>query len=65
MNLGEAKTKKETYALIRDKKMEVTIEELTEGLPKEFAMYFQHCRDLKFDEKPDYEFLRKILRDLM
>jgi casein kinase 1 len=31
---------------------------------QEFVTYFQYVRSLKFDEKPDYAFLRRMFRDL-
>ncbi len=30
----------------------------------EFVTYFQYCRSLRFDDKPDYSYLRKMFRDL-
>ena len=59
-----AKTKKEKYEKIRDKKVETTVEELCKGYPEEFPAYFTYCRKLAFDEKPDYAFLRKLFKDL-
>lgn len=33
-------------------------------LPDEFIEYMNYCRDLKFEEKPDYNYLRRIFKDL-
>ena len=30
----------------------------------EFAIYLQYCRCLKFEEKPDYQYLRQLFRNL-
>jgi hypothetical protein len=54
-----AKSKKEKYDKIRDMKVSTTIDSLCHGYPKEFVDYFNYCRDLKFEDKPDYNFLRK------
>eukprot|EP01012_Entosiphon_sulcatum_P065493 TRINITY_DN9444_c0_g3_i2.p1 TRINITY_DN9444_c0_g3~~TRINITY_DN9444_c0_g3_i2.p1 ORF type:complete len:456 (+),score=57.92 TRINITY_DN9444_c0_g3_i2:154-1368(+) len=46
------------------------VEVLCEGLPSEFAVYLSYARDLKlklklnFKAKPDYQYLRKLFRDL-
>ncbi|KAL6974818.1 non-specific serine,threonine protein kinase [Sarracenia purpurea var. burkii] len=34
------------------------------GYPTEFASYFHYCRSLRFDDKPDYAYLKRIFRDL-
>jgi hypothetical protein len=59
-----AKTKKEKYEKIRDKKLSTSIETLTRGYPEEFAIYMNYCRSLKFEEKPDIGYLRKLFKDL-
>ena len=59
-----AKTKKEKYEKIRDKKLSTSIEALTKGYPEEFAIYMNYCRSLKFEEKPDIGYLRKLYKDL-
>jgi len=33
-------------------------------LPEEFAIYLNYCRSLKFEEKPDIGYLRKLFKDL-
>jgi hypothetical protein len=37
---------------------------LCKGYPMEFVTYFQYCRSLRFDDKPDFSYLRKMFRDL-
>lgn len=37
---------------------------LCRGYPTEFASYFHYCRSLRFDDKPDYVYLKKIFRDV-
>ncbi|KAL9022929.1 MAG: hypothetical protein Q9196_007468, partial [Gyalolechia fulgens] len=50
--------------LILKEKETINIEDLCEGLPGEFAAYFDHIRSLDFDKEPKYSYLRKIFRDL-
>lgn len=44
--------------------MSVPVEIQCKGLPIEFATYLNYCRSLKFDDKPDYPFLRRLFKDL-
>lgn len=34
------------------------------GFPAEFAMYLNYCRGLRFEETPDYMYLRQLFRIL-
>ncbi|KAJ9506468.1 hypothetical protein QJQ45_019467 [Haematococcus lacustris] len=52
------------YEKISEKKMKTSFESLCKGLPQEFITYFTYVRSLRFDEKPDYAFLRRMFRDL-
>ena len=61
----KAKTAKEKYQLIMDKKMSIPIETLCEKFPKEFVNYIQYCRDLRFDDRPNYNHLKKLFKDVM
>jgi len=60
----KAQTKKQKYEKISDKKMSTPIEILCKGFPSEFATFMNYARSLRFDDKPDYAYLRKLLRDL-
>lgn len=46
------------------KKVATSIEALCRGYPTEFASYFHYCRSLRFDDKPDYSYLKRLFRDL-
>jgi casein kinase I family protein HRR25 len=44
--------------------MTTATEVLVRAFPNEFAIYLNYCRSLRFDDKPDYSYLRKLFRDL-
>ncbi|KAA8914116.1 hypothetical protein TRICI_003013 [Trichomonascus ciferrii] len=60
----KAQTKKQKYDRIMEKKMTTSAEALTRGLPAEFTTFLTYTRSLRFDDKPDYLYLRKMMRDL-
>eukprot|EP00050_Salpingoeca_kvevrii_P022792 m.132186 g.132186 ORF g.132186 m.132186 type:complete len:358 (-) comp9829_c0_seq1:403-1476(-) len=60
----KAATKKQKYERISEKKMSTPIELLCKGFPSEFATYLTYCRSLRFDDKPDYAYLRTLFRNL-
>ncbi|KAL6782541.1 FAP4 [Auxenochlorella protothecoides x Auxenochlorella symbiontica] len=60
----KAATKKAKYDKISDRKLATPTETLCRGFPTEFPVYFQYVRSLRFDDKPDYSYLRKLFRDL-
>ncbi|KAI3802750.1 hypothetical protein L1987_30893 [Smallanthus sonchifolius] len=60
----KAGNKKQKYEKISEKKVMTSIEALCRGYPTEFASYFHYCRSLRFDDKPDYAYLKRIFRDL-
>ncbi|CAN1218206.1 Casein kinase 1-like protein 2 [Linum perenne] len=59
-----AGNKKQKYDKISEKKVSTSIEALCRGYPTEFASYFHYCRSLRFDDKPDYAYLKRLFRDL-
>ncbi|CAA7408770.1 unnamed protein product [Spirodela intermedia] len=56
-------TKRQKYEKISEK-LSMSIEALCYGYPIEFASYFHYCCSLRFDDEPDYAYLRKIFRSL-
>ena len=57
----KAATKKQKYEKISEKKMSTPSAGLCKGYPSEFKEYLDHCKGLRFDESPDYHYLRKSL----
>ncbi|GFP83375.1 casein kinase i isoform delta-like [Phtheirospermum japonicum] len=60
----KAGTKKQKYDKISEKKMLTPIEVLCKSHPSEFISYFHYCRSLRFEDKPDYSYLKRLFRDL-
>ena len=46
-------------------KLETSIEDLCNGLPKEFLIYMKNIRSLQFDEEPYYSSYKSLFRDLL
>jgi len=59
-----ANNKKEKYQKIMEKKLGTPIEVLCKGFPSECTTFLTYCRNLKFEDKPDYNYLRTLLKDL-
>ncbi|ONM15949.1 Casein kinase 1-like protein 6 [Zea mays] len=60
----KAGTKKQKYDRISEKKMLTPVEVLCKSYPSEFTAYFHYCRSLRFEDKPDYSYLKRLFRDL-
>ena len=60
----KAATKKQKYEKISEKKMSTQVETLCKGFPGEFGMYLNYCKGLRFEESPDYMYLRQLFRIL-
>lgn len=60
----KAETRKQKYAKILDKKKSIPISVLCDGLPPVFAQYLRYCRTLRFEDRPNYAWLRARFRAL-
>ena len=60
-----AKTKEERYKKILEKKLEISSEELCEGLPEEFEAIIEYAKNLEYLEQPDYEMIRGYFNSIL
>jgi len=61
----KAKNMKEKYEKIMEKKISTPIEVLCKGFPEEIQIFIHYTRDLRFDDRPDYSFLKKLLKTII
>lgn len=59
------KNKKERAAILCQIKKDSRFEDLFSGHPQEFVTYMNYARNLGFDERPDYAYLRQLFMDVM
>lgn len=60
----KAANKRQKYERISEKKLSTTIMSLCKGFPSEFVNYLNFCRQMHFEQRPDYCYLRKLFRNL-
>ena len=65
MNLEHIINEKELYLKTYSMKKFITVERLCKGLPPEMAEYFKYVKLLKFQEEPNYDYLRNLFKDLL
>jgi len=51
--------------LIKDSKVNTSIEDITSELPEEYYEYLKYCRNLGYETTPDYEELIKTFEKLL
>jgi serine/threonine protein kinase len=59
-----APSKKNKYELIMQKKLDTPLENLCSGMPIEFQKYLDYSRKLKFEDKPDYHYVKRMFKEL-
>jgi len=60
----QANSKEEKYYKIMESKRSTSLETLCKGYPAVFASYLNYCRGLRFEDRPDYAYLRRLFKDL-
>lgn len=55
----------EKFSKIGDKKLQIPTEVLCKGLPDEFSIFLNYCKGLRFEDKPDYDFLKGLFSKLL
>jgi len=60
----QAATKAEKYQMILECKQATSVEELCRGYPAVFASYMNYNRALRFEDCPNYAYLRRLFRDI-
>lgn len=60
----KANSKKQKYERILERKISTSTEMLCKGFPAEFRSFFEHVRSLRFDDRPDYDYLKRLFREL-
>jgi len=55
--------KKDKYQKIQERKLNMQVEVLCRGIPEEFCVFINYARSLRFEEKPDYAYLRGMVKE--
>ena len=58
------RNREEKYKRIAEIKAGTQVDELCRGFPEEFMVYINYCKALKFEDQPDYGYLRRLFKDL-
>jgi hypothetical protein len=53
------------YQRIMENKLQITTEILCYGLPDEIECYLNYCKSLKFEDRPDYDYIRGLFIKLL
>ena len=59
------KTGVDKYQRIMEKKLQIPTEILCYGLPDEIIYYLNYCKSLRFEDRPDYDYLRGLFIKLL
>ena len=61
----KAKTRIDYLFKIYNMKKNISVEKLCQNLPKEFCIFTEYTRNLKFEELPDYNYLKKLFLNVL
>ena len=55
---------KEKYDKIREKKVTTQLSDLCKGFPEETQTFIQYAKELRFEDRPDYSYLKKLIKQM-
>jgi serine/threonine protein kinase len=61
----KAKTKEEKFEKILEKKIQIKNSELCSNIPYEFQIFLEKVKNLRYEEKPEYNSLQNLLKQIM
>ena len=53
------------YQRIMEKKLQIPTEMLCHGLPGEFALFINYSKSLRFEDRPDYDYIRGLFLKML
>ena len=59
------KAKAEKYVKIYTMKKNLNYEEFCKNMPREIIDYMNYCKDLEFEQKPNYDYLRGLFENIL
>ena len=62
---GSKSNSDDKFAKMLEKKMAIPIEVYCKDLPIEFSIYLSYVQNLRFNEKPDYNYLKNLFGNLL
>lgn len=60
----KVKENEDKFRKIMEVKMNTPVPEVCKGFPNQFVQYIQYTRSLTFEERPDYQHLRDLLKSI-
>ncbi|KAI3387839.1 hypothetical protein SNEBB_001609 [Seison nebaliae] len=60
----KAVTHKQKYAKIKEMKQAISTKALCKNAPEVFATFLDYAKNLEYEQKPDYHYIRQQMRDL-
>ena len=60
----DTKNREEKYKRIFEIKVGTQLQDLCRGFPEELQSYISYCKNLGFEDQPDYLFVRRLFKDL-
>lgn len=60
-----AETKQLKHSIMAERKIRTPLESLCRGLPEEFLILLSYSRSLRYKDRPDYEYLRRMFKSLL